>query len=52
MSIIEESPLSIETPAIPAHGMNIQANTISHYNMGASALRVEGITHTQRYVTK
>jgi len=51
MSIIENSPLSVETPAILAHGTNTQANTSHH--MGTAALRVEGTTLTRRrYVTK
>ena len=47
MSIIENSPFSVETPVIPlaAHSTNSQANSIHH--MGAAALRVgiEGILH-------
>ena len=50
MSIIEDSPLSVETPAIPAHSTNTQTNTTHH--MGAAALGIEGITLTRRYVTK
>jgi len=50
MSIIEDYPLSVETPAIPAHCTNTQANTT---HMGAAVFRVEGITLTsRRYVTK
>ena len=53
MSIIKDSPLSVEPPAIPTHGMSTQAtgNTTNH--MGAAVLEVEGITLTRRrYVTK
>ena len=46
MSMIEDSPLSVETPAILAHGTNTQANTTHH--MDAAALGVEG----RRYVVK
>lgn len=46
MSIIEDSPSSVETPAILAHGTNTQADKTHH--MGATALGVEG----RRYVSK
>ena len=39
MSIIEESPLSVGTSGIPAHGINTQGNTIRY--MGPAALGVE-----------
>ena len=50
MSIIEDSPLSVETPAISAHDTSTQPNTTHH--MGNSVLGVEGIALTRRYVTK
>ena len=50
MLVIEDSPLSVETPAFPAHGTNTQANTT--YHIGAAALQVDGIAFTRRYVTK
>lgn len=51
MPTIEDSPLAVETPAIPAHSTNSQANTTHH--MGAAALGVVGVTFTRRrYVTK
>ena len=51
MSTFEDSPLAVETPAIPAHSTNSQANTAHH--MGAAALGVVGITLTRRrYVTR
>ena len=50
MLVIEDSPLSVETPATPAHGTNTQTNTTHH--MGAAALQVDGIAFTRRYVTK
>ena len=54
MSIIEESSLSVGTPAIPAHGMNTQGNTTHHMGADpAEALGVEGTTLTRRrYVKK
>jgi len=48
MSIIEDSPLSIETSATPVHGTNTQANVTHHF--GAAAC--EGITLTRHYVTR
>ena len=50
MSIIEDSPLSVETPATPAHGTNTQTNTT--HRIGAATLRVEGIALTRRYVAR
>lgn len=53
MSIIKDSPLSVEPPAIPTHGMSTQATGNTTYHMGAAVLEVEGITLTRRrYVTK
>ena len=51
MSIIEDAPLSVETPAIPAHDTNTQANTTHH--MGAAGPRSRrDYSYTRRYVTK
>ncbi|KAF8805579.1 hypothetical protein BYT27DRAFT_7192346 [Phlegmacium glaucopus] len=46
MSNIEDSPSSVETPAIPAHSTNTQAT----HHLGAAAR--EGIVLTRHYVTR
>ena len=40
-SITEDSPLSVETPAIPAHGSNAQANSTHHMDTAV----LQGITN-------
>ena len=47
-SITEDSPLSVETPAIPAHGSNAQANSTHHMDTAV----LQGITLTQLYVKR